>query len=219
MLTNNNTNSIYKKILISQIHKQRILILIKLLTDLQTPCCHLLNIISLSQERVEQQQGEQRSVNSRRGGGETGWIQGGKWRTKIIFALTMNGPFSTACFDLGVVCLCLCVHKWCACVCVSATPAPEETATFGPVMRPRRLVWSEKPVQICTAALCVSHSIWRPWVKGKRAGRSHLTAPLSCLWWWGRNKNGGTLCPWGQDRSIALWCVSARGDRHHSHTK
>lgn len=178
------------------------------------------NIIIPSESRSKEQ-GGQRSVNSRGGSRRDGVNSRGKmtdknhlctdneWAIRLCVFWLESALFASACAQSGVL----------VCVRVSVAPAPEETATFGPVMRPRRLVWSEKPVQICTAALCTSHSIRRPWVKGKRAGRSHLTAPLSCLWWWGRNKNGGTFCPWGQARSIALWCVSAPGDSHHSRTK
>lgn len=115
-------------------------------------------------------------------------LQGNLTHTQrwIIFAFRTNWSFSSVCVEWGC-CLCLYVSE---CVCHESARGDRSIC---PVMRPCKLVWSEKPVQICVAALCVSHWIS---VKVETAGTSHLTAPLFC-WWWGKDESSCLLWPLG----------------------
>lgn len=171
---------------------------------------HFLNSKSKT-ETVEQQQGEQMRTDEwqkqewrQR---DKRWVYRGIWHTpKDESSLHSEriGHLAQCVLSGDVVC----VSMWVS-VCVCHESARGDRSIC-PVMRPCKLVWSEKPVQICVAALCVSHWIS---VKVETAGTSHLTAPLFC-WWWGKDESSSLLWPLGRPRGISLWCCTPQGHLH-----
>jgi len=146
--------------------------------DLQGLCW-----IPLSQFKISRQRECPRQERRRR---HKGSVQRGYWQTQrwIIFAPRMNWPFSSMLCWVGTLSVCLCM---CVCVCHASARGD---SSICPVKRPCRLVWREKPVQICVAALCMSHWIWWHGGKEETSRPSHGIAPLFCWWRWRDERRG-----------------------------